>query len=49
LLKNTSEGKHMALRHNNQHVFNNTSIKNEIDWLLKKVFISRIDKTTNNI
>jgi hypothetical protein len=39
----------MALKHNNQHVFNNTSIKNEIDWLLKKVFISRIDKTTNNI
>jgi len=49
LLKNTSEGKRMALKHNNQHVFNNTSIKNEIDWLLEKVFISRIDKTINNI
>jgi hypothetical protein len=47
--KKTNKGKHITLKHNNQDVFNNTSIKKEIDWLLEKVFISRIDKTTNNI
>jgi hypothetical protein len=34
----------MALKHNNQDVFNNISIKKEINWLLDKVFISIIDK-----
>ncbi len=34
----------MALKHNNQDVFNNTSNRKEINWFLDKVFISSIDK-----
>jgi hypothetical protein len=39
----------MALKHNDWDVFNNTSVKKESDWLLEKVFVFNIDKTTNNI
>jgi len=34
----------MAIKHNNQDVFNNASSKKEMNWLLDKVFIYRIDK-----
>jgi len=39
----------MALKHNNWDVFNNTSIKNEIDWLREKVLVFNIDKIINSI
>ncbi len=40
--------KFIFLKHNGKEDSNNGSLQNELSWILKRMFISRINKTTNN-
>lgn len=46
ILKNAKE-KFIFLKHNGKEDWNNGFLQNGLSWILKKFFISRIDKTTN--
>jgi len=35
--------------HNGKEGWNNEFLQNELKWILERMFISRIDKATNNI
>lgn len=46
ILKNAKEKKNIFPKHNGKEDQNNGSLQNELSWILKRMFISRIDKIT---
>ena len=48
LLKSASRTNRFGLRHSGKWLFDNDAVKNEMEWLLKHLYCSGLDKASNN-